>query len=1625
VNGNIDNSANLLPSGLNLILSGNSSRNSATITCTGNENFNLVSISKTDSGDVVTIGANCVFPLGNNPTSNAGSIINNGTVNVGTGIWTINSSYTQTSSTASTSFLGTKIDINDLVNDAFGYPGNLTLTGGSFYAPNMTDLEVNGNIDNSANLLPSGLNLSILGNNYRDDTNINCGLTNFSNFTINKTDNGAETKFASNCNINNFTRTDGPVLNSDSPFSLFIYGNLSFSNTDAFGGSNLTIKLVGNNNQIISRSADFSLNSPIQVDKTGGYALLNSYFIFPSSVDILKGIFDLNGNYLVCNSNFTIHNGGILRLIGVEKFSSPLLNSGSKVIYKGDGDSQQDIYYLKNFSYKNLSIESTDNNDIFKNQNFSLDNNLILYYPLDEPSGTNITNDMTSYNHYGVITGTNSVAGKSNNARSFNGTTSDYVVSSSSNALDIYGTQPFSISLWFKINSLPSSYAYGLIMFGENGQNPSSWDKGIKIKTNGYAYGHLWDGATREPTNSTQIQPGNWYHAVLVYDGTNSYLYINGTAGSPVAVAWTVNFNVPKVVLSFYKSSYFIPTNGVIDEVYIFNKALTAQEVSSLYNNIVPPTQSFSLSVDENLNISSGVFSAYETINLGGDFINNGSFLHNNGTVVLNGSNQSIWGTTTFYNLSKQVNSSAILTFEAGKRQTILGALTLKGSANNLLTLQSSSLGSQWEIDPQGTRDLGYLAVRDSYNVNQNPITTAGLNITDLGNNTGWLFNSPPNLPHIDNYEDGSWTTDNTPTLQFDLSDPDSGDIIRYQIQIDDNSDFSSPVVNFIEENGSSTPRNNVTFTSPVLSDGYYYWRVRAIDGKDTESDWAVANNGEIAFKVDATPPLSFAPVVNPSGWTSNNTPTLTFSTTDTASGVDHYEVKIGEEGTYSIQSSPYIFPSQPDGQQRIYIKAVDVAGNERVETVDIFIDTAPPSGSILINSGNEYTSSSEVILTLNASDATSGVSQMIISENSDFSGSSWESYTTSKVFSLSSSEGSKTVYVKFKDNAGNISAVFSDSIILDTSGPTGVITINNGDNYTSSRIVTLSISASDIFASVLQMKISENSNFSAAVWESYTATKSYTLSSSEGTKTIYIKFKDSLGNESEVYSDSIIYDTTPPSLSLDSPGNESYINSERPSFKWKAAFDLVSGVAKYKLEIDNGNTANLVIDNIPSFRTTNYETNKYVIYYENFSDDNSGNNYLSVYLKSSSEWNQEENDGKLKEGKRIWKVTAYDNAGNSKEESRVLFVDKSGPSIEEVKINDFTISELLKTYDQNPTLSGKIIDRLNGDKESNFVASGPEKLEIEIKKRNNLGIYLPYALVNLNLDKIYWTTTNLEIKENNQNIGNKYSSFSYTFTNSLPRGIYQFNLKAKDRANNESTIVSFELEITSFEEFKETPEIKEIIEELEKTLEQPKEKIEEEIKKEEVVLPSPTPKPQLISKIINQSFGVLSNLWWKTVETSKNLLNNVFRMINISKIEKPFNKLARQVNNILKKSENLIRQPIIRGENLFSRLKVGSATFISIVFDKEPTRIYDVQIVEVTPTSAVITWKTNHYATSKINYGLSLQYGNEVYSSERVKYHRVILKNLEPGKTYYFEVMSEGKNYTYDAYYTFTTPKK
>ncbi len=178
-------------------------------------------------------------------------------------------------------------------------------------------------------------------------------------------------------------------------------------------------------------------------------------------------------------------------------------------------------------------------------------------------------------------------------------------------------------------------------------------------------------------------------------------------------------------------------------------------------------------------------------------------------------------------------------------------------------------------------------------------------------------------------------------------------------------------------------------------------------------------------------------------------------------------------------------------------------------------------------------------------------------------------------------------VRVTAVDTGGNESACSNQATgqakadPLDTSAPTGAITINNNASSTNWTAATLSLAATDAVGvtAYYVSTISTSPSATTTGWVAVTATTSfsnnnvpYTLSSGNGTKTVYAWYKDAAGNVSATASDAILLDQTAPSNgTLTATAGNAQV-----SLSWSGFADGGSGLAgtnRYKLVFSTGGT--------------------------------------------------------------------------------------------------------------------------------------------------------------------------------------------------------------------------------------------------------------------------------------------------------------------------------------------------------------------------------------------------------------------------------------------------------------------
>lgn len=304
-----------------------------------------------------------------------------------------------------------------------------------------------------------------------------------------------------------------------------------------------------------------------------------------------------------------------------------------------------------------------------------------------------------------------------------------------------------------------------------------------------------------------------------------------------------------------------------------------------------------------------------------------------------------------------------------------------------------------------------------------------------------------------------------------------------------------------------------------------------------------VSSSCQDSITLDTTAPTGFLIINGGALYTSNPSVTLTLGASDLNVVV---QMRFSDDGvnwstleTYATTKS-WNLPGA-DGVKTVYVEYLDQAGNVGGPFTDtIIFDTTAPTGGVVINADATYTNDPNVVLTITATDSIP-VTEMRVSHDGTIWGV-WEPYATSKNWALQTGDGTKTVYVQFKDAIGNTSVAFADVIILDTTAPTCQVFINTNAIYSLQVAVTLNLSCSDANPP-LEMQIS-NDGTTWTPWEAYSAVRSWTLSSGDGTKTVYINARDVAGNVGGPYTDTIILDTTAPTCTPTINTDATYTNS-------------------------------------------------------------------------------------------------------------------------------------------------------------------------------------------------------------------------------------------------------------------------------------------------------------------------------------------------------------------------------------------------------------------------------------------------------------------------------------------------
>lgn len=250
--------------------------------------------------------------------------------------------------------------------------------------------------------------------------------------------------------------------------------------------------------------------------------------------------------------------------------------------------SWQNIYGLnKTFDYQYFLNASGTNYVAVQGQEGVIDNDvtngLVAEWKFDETTST-VAYDASGNSLNGTLVNSPTRATstcKIGNCLSFNGTNN--YINISNNSLFSVGQPGMTLMAWIYPNAFASTTT---AIINKNAPYLLWIDEtNRRIKTGLYK-GAVWYW-TYGTNNS--LTTGSWQHIVMTYDGTSRKIYVNGIQSGNTDTQISGNIDTNSASINIGRDGccdryYF---NGMIDDARIYNRALSADEITQLYNSQV------------------------------------------------------------------------------------------------------------------------------------------------------------------------------------------------------------------------------------------------------------------------------------------------------------------------------------------------------------------------------------------------------------------------------------------------------------------------------------------------------------------------------------------------------------------------------------------------------------------------------------------------------------------------------------------------------------------------------------------------------------------------------------------------------------------------------------------------------------------------------------------------------------------------------------------------------------------------------------------------------------------------------------------------------------------------------
>ncbi len=532
---------------------------------------------------------------------------------------------------------------------------------------------------------------------------------------------------------------------------------------------------------------------------------------------------------------------------------------------------------LANLTCQNVSTSDPDGDNVYNTfiwyRNNAPIENLVL--PFDRNISSGEVPDYSGYGNNATLGGgTQSkiptwTTGKIGGAYNFDGT-DDYMSIQDSNSLDL--TNEMTIVAWIKADTFrtPSNGEVGNII-SKQSSSTNGWFIGVgnNTATQGkLVFGVLTSSWHKIDSSSTTLSTGTWYFVAATVNSSYIGIYVNGSLVNSISGSFgsisTNTYNIEIGADLDFSTSNYHAFDGIIDNIRIFNKSLSAEQILQIYNE---EKQGYSSSSTlKYKETQQGETWKCKVIPIDGKDAGIGKFSN---SITIQNTPPSITTPTispdpayTDSSLSCSVTvtdpdteQSLSVNFTWYNGSTYYSSEVISGNSGDTLTSYLTPSGVQqkhetWKCIARAYDGIDYSTQKEA-------------NIT--------IQNSPPTTPTLSQPANGSTLTSRTPTFTWSSTDKDN-DPITYDFELD----ITNGVCNNLPY---STSTSSTSFTLPfeLCVDKTYTWRVRARDNENAASSWSQNYTFDVISWIDVkltTSTVDFGTLqINQNDDTTDNSP--------------------------------------------------------------------------------------------------------------------------------------------------------------------------------------------------------------------------------------------------------------------------------------------------------------------------------------------------------------------------------------------------------------------------------------------------------------------------------------------------------------------------------------------------------------------------------------------------------------------------------------------------------------------------------------------------------------------------------------------------------------------------------